>query len=218
MHRARVQRPITFVAALTLMALTPVTLANADPAGQSDTKDAVSQSDMNGLNIQIDMSTVEDDTEVTVDSSGTIVASQEGQEMIVQQDGSWTIQEKVDPTPGAVALKWDAGACYGTFVNVYVNNEKDLQWGAQQICDSVQKRPHKVAVSLRQGPDRFLAKQVTKRTSQGKYSSLRTSNNYNYSPCKSTTKRRSSVVATPYAGGIQWPKVVSKDTVVNCNT
>lgn len=200
------------------MASTPITLVHADPGGQPETKNTVSRSDMNGLNIQIDMSTVADDTEVTVGSSGTIVTSREGQEMIVQQDGSWTIQEKVDPKPGAVALKWDAGVCYGSFVKVFVNNEKDLQWGAQQICDSFQKRPHKVAVSLRQGQDRFLAKQVTKRTSPGKYSSRRTANNFNYSQCKSTTKRRSSIVAAPYAGGIQWPKVVSRDTVVNCNT
>lgn len=162
------------------------------------------------------MLSVEDDVEVTVDSSGTIVASQDGQEMIVNQDGSWTIQDTVEP--GVITPLWDAGVCYGSFVNIYVNNEADLQWGGQQICDSVQKRPHKIDVSLRQGPDRPFAKQITKHTSIGKYSSSRVASNLKYSPCLNRVTHRSSVIVTPYAGGIQWPKVVSKDTVVKCNT
>lgn len=71
------------------------------------------------------MLSVEDDVEVTVDSSGTIVASQDGQEMIVNQDGSWTIQDTVEP--GVITPSWDAVVCYGSFVNIYVNNDADLQ-------------------------------------------------------------------------------------------
>lgn len=175
-----------------------------------------SQSQIDDLKVQINMATVDEDVEVTKDEDGTLTAKQGKQEMVVEQDGSWAIQSASDPDD--ITPMWDAGACYGSFVNVYVNAEDDLQWGAQQICASTANRPHKVNVTLLQGPDRPLAQQTNKHTSYGTYTSSQASNNYVFSPCLNHVSHRSSMVATPYAGGVQWPQVVSTDTVVNCNT
>lgn len=91
----RMRRPIVFVAVLTLVASASVGSARAEVDDQLDAKEVHTQAQLEDLTFQIDMLSVEDDVEVTVDSSGTIVASQDGQEMIVNQDGSWTIQDTV---------------------------------------------------------------------------------------------------------------------------
>ena len=189
--------------------------ANAEPISQADTVEVQTQEQLEDLDFQIDMNTVVAEMEITVNTLGTITVSQGGQEMVVNQDGSWLIREE---RSGMVTPTWNAGVCYGNFVSVYVNNEGDLQWGGQQVCNSTTKRPHKIDVSLRQGPDKFLGTQITKHTSIGKYSYTRVASNIKISPCLNRVIHRTSMVVTPYAGGVQWPKVVSKDTVVRCNT
>lgn len=135
--------------------------------------------------------------------------------MTVEQDGSWKIGDA--PKPGGVEARWEAGACYGTFINVYVNAEIDLQWGAQQTCVSTSKRPHAVDVTLRQGSTRPFSKQTNKISHRAKRTYSQVSNNYNYSHCLNRTKLRASVVAKPYAAGVYWPQVTSEDTTVKCN-
>lgn len=194
-----------------------VSPASAEGDGAArEVQEIESQSQIDDLTVQIDMVTVDEDVKVTKDEDGTLTAKRGKQEMVVEQDGSWAIQSASDPD--GIAPMWDAGACYGSFVNVYVNAEDDLQWGAQQICVSTANRPHKVNVTLRQGPDRPFAQQTNKHTSYGTYTSSQASNNYAFSPCLNHVTHRSSMVATPYAGGVQWSRVVSTDTVVNCNT
>jgi len=188
--------------------------ASADAVSDPATQDELT-AEMDTLRYQVKLDEAAGD--VQIQNDGTIVQTIDEQQMVLEQDGSWTINDV--PTEGQITPQFVSG-CAGSFGDV-LRVRNYLQGSATQTCTEG-AYPQWIHYQLRStcaGPLCIIFSNETGR--------IRSNNGLGYSrvanvtyteDCESSGNRKYSQIVWPAGKGVEFGPVVDRDEpIVGCD-